>query len=53
MLKVPITVPRAFYLNTKAPLNEEFPGRRVNKILPHSRPFFSLIEVVLDYFLFQ
>lgn len=53
MLKVPITVPRAFYLNTKAPLNEEFPGRRVNKILPHSQPCFSLIEVVIDYFLFQ
>lgn len=53
MLKVPITVPRAFYLNTKAPLHEEFPGRRVNKILPHSQPCFSLIEVIIDYLLFQ
>lgn len=45
MHKIPITVPRVFYLNSKAPVTEEFPGRHVNKILPHSRPVFNLIEV--------
>ncbi|PPR80400.1 hypothetical protein GOBAR_AA40313 [Gossypium barbadense] len=29
MLKVPITVPRVFYLNSKATISENFPGRRV------------------------
>ncbi|XP_072950830.1 DNA polymerase epsilon catalytic subunit A-like [Typha angustifolia] len=46
MLKVPINVPRVFYLNSRAPITEEFPGRRVKKILPHSRPSYNLIEVV-------
>lgn len=45
MHKIPIIVPRVFYLNSKASITEEFPGRRVNKILPHSRPVFNLIEV--------
>ncbi|URE33478.1 DNA polymerase [Musa troglodytarum] len=48
MHKVPINVPRVFYLNSKAPITEEFPGRRVKKILPHSRPNFNLIEVVIS-----
>ncbi|XP_020701921.2 DNA polymerase epsilon catalytic subunit A isoform X1 [Dendrobium catenatum] len=48
MLKINLDVPRIFYLNSKAPVTEEFPGRRVNKILPHSRPTFNLIEVVID-----
>ncbi|XP_042499556.1 DNA polymerase epsilon catalytic subunit A-like isoform X2 [Macadamia integrifolia] len=48
MLKVPINIPRIFYLNSKAPITEEFPGRRVNKILPHGRPCFNLIEVIID-----
>ncbi|EHA8586834.1 hypothetical protein COCNU_scaffold001050G000020 [Cocos nucifera] len=48
MQKVPIDVPRVFYLNTKAPVTEEFPGRRVRKILPHSRSSFNLIEVVIN-----
>ncbi|KAG0453679.1 hypothetical protein HPP92_024983 [Vanilla planifolia] len=48
MLKVHIDVPRVFYLNSKAPITEEFPGRRVNKTLPHGRPTFNLIEVVID-----
>ncbi|XP_058067456.1 DNA polymerase epsilon catalytic subunit A-like isoform X2 [Magnolia sinica] len=48
MLKVPISVPRVFYLNTNAPITEEFPGRRVNKTLPHGRPTFNLIEVITD-----
>ncbi|KAF9594988.1 hypothetical protein IFM89_035761 [Coptis chinensis] len=48
MLKVPIRVPRVFYLNSKAPITEEFPGKRVNKTLPHGRPIFNLIEVVID-----
>ncbi|KAK8952512.1 DNA polymerase epsilon catalytic subunit A [Platanthera zijinensis] len=48
MLKINLDVPRVFYLNSKAPVTEEFPGRCINKILPHSRPIFNLIEVVID-----
>ncbi|KAK9279688.1 hypothetical protein L1049_013368 [Liquidambar formosana] len=48
MLKIPLTVPRIFYLNSKAPITEEFPGRRVNKNLPHGRPSYNLIEVIID-----
>lgn len=44
MLKVPITVPRVFYLNSKATISENFPGRRVNKILPHGRQSYNLFE---------
>uniref|UniRef100_A0ACD5XVC0 Uncharacterized protein n=1 Tax=Avena sativa TaxID=4498 RepID=A0ACD5XVC0_AVESA len=46
MFKIPVQVPRVFYLNSKAPVTDEFPGRRVKKILPHGRPSFNLIEVV-------
>ena len=45
MFKIPIKVPRVFYLNSKAPVTDEFPGRRVKKILPHGRPSLNLIEV--------
>lgn len=45
MLKIPVIVPRVFYLNSKAPITEEFPGRRVNKTLPHGRQSYNLIEV--------
>lgn len=48
MHKIPIIVPRVFYLNSKAPVTEEFPGRRVNKILPHGHVSYNLIEV--NYF---
>ncbi|KAI7983738.1 DNA polymerase epsilon catalytic subunit A [Camellia lanceoleosa] len=48
MRKIPIKVPRVFYLNSKAPITEEFPGRRVNKILPHGRHTYNLIEVIID-----
>ncbi|KAJ4724769.1 DNA polymerase epsilon catalytic subunit [Melia azedarach] len=48
MLKIPITVPRLFYLNSKEPITKKFPGRRVNKILPHGRHNFNLIEVMID-----
>lgn len=47
MRKIRIVVPRVFYLNSKAPITEEFPGRRVNKILPHGRHSYNLIEVRL------
>lgn len=47
MRKIPISVPRVFYLNSKAPVTEEFPGRRVNKILPHGHQSNNLIEVHL------
>ncbi|KAL1201896.1 DNA polymerase epsilon catalytic subunit A [Cardamine amara subsp. amara] len=42
MLKIPLTIPRVYYINSKA---ENFPGKRVNKILPHGRPCYNLIEV--------
>ncbi|MQL76823.1 hypothetical protein Taro_009221 [Colocasia esculenta] len=48
MLKVPIKVPRIFYLNSKAPITEEFPGRHVSKILPHGKTSFNLIEVIIE-----
>ncbi|KAF6166038.1 hypothetical protein GIB67_012935 [Kingdonia uniflora] len=48
MLKVTIHVPRVFYLNSKASIGEEFPGKRVNKTLPHGRSSYNLIEVILD-----
>ncbi|KAL5555227.1 hypothetical protein UlMin_037463 [Ulmus minor] len=48
MLKIPVTVPRVFYINSKAPLEEKFPGRRVNKTLPHGRHNYNLYEVVID-----
>lgn len=53
MLKVPINVSRVFYLNSKAPITEEFPGRRVNKILPRSRLTINLIEVHLMFWCCQ
>ncbi|KAM0031519.1 putative DNA-directed DNA polymerase [Helianthus debilis subsp. tardiflorus] len=48
MHKVLINVPRVFYLNSKAPVTEQFPGRLVNKILPHGHNPYNLIEVVTD-----
>ncbi|KAL4591685.1 hypothetical protein LXL04_004655 [Taraxacum kok-saghyz] len=48
MHKIPVNVPRVFFLNSKAPLTEDFPGRRVNKILPHGHQCHNLIEVVVD-----
>ena len=47
MHKIGIKVPRVFYLNSKAPVTEDFPGRRVNKILPHGHHSHNLIEVGL------
>ncbi|PIA25173.1 hypothetical protein AQUCO_12300009v1 [Aquilegia coerulea] len=49
MLKVPVHVPRVLYLNSKAPITEEFPRKHVNKILTHGNPNFNLIEVHLIY----
>ncbi|GLU18367.1 hypothetical protein SLE2022_346730 [Rubroshorea leprosula] len=48
MFKIPITVPRVFYLNSKGPISEDFPGRRVNKTLPHGKRSYNLIEVIID-----
>ena len=45
MSKVTVNIPRVFYLNSKAPITEEFPGRCVNKILPHGGHSYNLIEV--------
>ncbi|XP_071932173.1 DNA polymerase epsilon catalytic subunit A-like [Coffea arabica] len=48
MRKIPITVPRVFFLNSKDPVTEEFPGRRVNKVLPHGHTSYNLIEVIIE-----
>ncbi|KAH7542023.1 hypothetical protein FEM48_Zijuj02G0029500 [Ziziphus jujuba var. spinosa] len=48
MLKIPLTVPRVFYLNSKAPLEEKFPGKSANKILPHGRQAYNLYEAIID-----
>ncbi|GAA0141587.1 DNA metabolism protein [Lithospermum erythrorhizon] len=48
MHKIPLFVPRVFYLNSKAPITEEFPGKRVNKVLPHGRRNYNLIEVKIN-----
>ncbi|KAL3628020.1 DNA polymerase epsilon catalytic subunit A [Castilleja foliolosa] len=48
MRKIPMQIPRVFYLNSKAPLTDGFPGRRVNKILPHGHKSYNLIEVKID-----
>lgn len=45
MYKVPIKVPRVFYLNTRSPNKEEYPGVLVNRLLPHQKPSFNLLEV--------
>eukprot|EP00250_Pteridium_aquilinum_P003833 c14110_g1_i1 orf=789-5363(-) len=48
MFKVPLKVPRHFFINTKASLADEHPGKRVSRVLPHGRPSFNLIEVVAE-----
>lgn len=47
MLKIPICVPRVFYLNSRSLITEEFLGKRVNKNLPHGRHIYNLYEVPL------
>jgi len=44
MLKIPLSIPRVFYINSKVPIDEYFQGKCVNKILPHGRPCYSLTE---------
>ncbi|CAH8251565.1 unnamed protein product [Arabidopsis lyrata] len=48
MLKIPLTIPRVFYINSKVPIAEYFQGKCVNKILPHGRPCYSLTEVKIQ-----
>ncbi|KAG7653527.1 DNA polymerase epsilon catalytic subunit A C-terminal [Arabidopsis suecica] len=48
MLKIPLTIPRVFYINSKVPIAEYFQGKSVNKILPHGRPCYSLTEVKIQ-----
>ncbi|MCO5564216.1 hypothetical protein L7F22_017874 [Adiantum nelumboides] len=48
MFKIPVRVPRHFFINTRACLAEGHPGRRVSRILPHARPSFNLLEVVVE-----
>ncbi|KAI4322394.1 hypothetical protein L6164_022096 [Bauhinia variegata] len=47
MLKIPVSVPRVFYLNSKSPITEEFLGKRVSKTLPHGRHTYNLYEVTI------
>lgn len=51
MLKIPLNVPRIFYINSTSPiqeeLKEELPGKYVNKTLPHGRHSYYLYEVLL------
>ncbi|BBN04847.1 DNA polymerase epsilon subunit 1 [Marchantia polymorpha subsp. ruderalis] len=47
MYKLQIQVPRVFYINTRAPPDTES-GKRVNRVLPHMKPCFNLLEVVCD-----
>lgn len=48
MLKIPVSVPRVFYINyIKSPITKEFSGRSVNKILPHGRRSYNLDEVLV------
>lgn len=47
MLKIPVSVPRVFYLNSRSPISDEFLGKRVNKTLPHGRQSNNLYEVLL------
>ncbi|KAK4286365.1 hypothetical protein QN277_002926 [Acacia crassicarpa] len=48
MLKIPVSVPRVFYLNSRSPITEHFMGKRVNKTLPHGRHSYNLYEVTID-----
>ncbi|XP_047319798.1 DNA polymerase epsilon catalytic subunit A-like isoform X2 [Impatiens glandulifera] len=48
MHKIPIEVPRVFYVNSKVPITDGFPGRCVNKVLPHGHKNYNLIEVTID-----
>ncbi|ESW04397.1 hypothetical protein PHAVU_011G091900 [Phaseolus vulgaris] len=48
MHKIPVSVPRVFYLNSRSPINEEFIGKRVNKTLPHGRHSYNLYEVSIN-----
>lgn len=45
MFKIPLQIPRTFYLNTQAPNSEEYPGACVTRVLPHGHTVFNLIEV--------
>ncbi|GAU25117.1 hypothetical protein TSUD_274060 [Trifolium subterraneum] len=47
MLKIPISVPRVFYLNSRSQ-NEEFSCKRVNKTLPHGRHSYNLYEGIYE-----
>ncbi|TKY67092.1 DNA polymerase epsilon catalytic subunit A [Spatholobus suberectus] len=48
MHKIPVFVPRVFYLNSRSPITEEFMGKRVNKTLPHGRHSYNLYEVSIN-----
>ncbi|CAM6102738.1 unnamed protein product [Calypogeia fissa] len=48
MYKVPLKIPRVFYLNTRSANKDEYPGVLVSRLLPHQKPSFNLLEVVVD-----
>ncbi|CAL9234448.1 unnamed protein product [Arabidopsis halleri] len=45
MLKIPLTIPRVVYINSKASIAGNFTGKCINKILPHGKPCYNLMEV--------
>ncbi|XP_031270603.1 DNA polymerase epsilon catalytic subunit A-like [Pistacia vera] len=53
MFKIPINIQRVFYLNSKESITEKFPGRCVNKALPHGKHSHNLIEVMIHEDLFR
>ncbi|RDX72004.1 DNA polymerase epsilon catalytic subunit A, partial [Mucuna pruriens] len=48
MHKIPVSVPRVFYLNSRSPITEEFMGKRINKTLPRGRHSYNLYEVSIN-----
>eukprot|EP00850_Spirogloea_muscicola_P017955 SM000159S01786 [mRNA] locus=s159:288661:304957:+ [translate_table: standard] len=47
MYKVPLTIPRQIYMNTRGAGSDDAIGERVNRTLPHGRPTLNLLQVVV------
>eukprot|EP00897_Mesotaenium_endlicherianum_P006205 jgi/Mesen1/5612/ME000282S04761 len=47
MHRVPISVERVFYLNTRAPVTDDTVGERVTRLLPHGRPCLTLLQLTV------
>ncbi|CAJ1979167.1 unnamed protein product [Sphenostylis stenocarpa] len=48
MHKIPVSVPRVFYLNSRSSITDEFMGKRVNKTLPHGKHSYNLYEISIN-----